>query len=147
MLFLFETAAGYALFKVVKESKLEKAEVRAWDASCNAIWIFVACFITLHQAGATSGLSCERQAAAPADGILLDAQDLAKDFETLDSAQKVRDIAWHARPHVPARPAAHTRCTGGWPRPRRCGRRRRRPVAPRGAPPDGLLCMLPPAGG
>ena len=29
MLFLFETAAGYALFKVVKESKLEKAEVRA----------------------------------------------------------------------------------------------------------------------
>ena len=27
MLFLFETAAGYALFKVVKESKLEKADV------------------------------------------------------------------------------------------------------------------------
>ena len=27
MLFLFETAAGYALFKVVKESKLEKTEV------------------------------------------------------------------------------------------------------------------------
>jgi hypothetical protein len=28
MLFLFETAAGYALFKVVKEGKLEKTEVR-----------------------------------------------------------------------------------------------------------------------
>ncbi|KAI8472473.1 MAG: MAR-binding protein [Monoraphidium minutum] len=41
MLFLFETAAGYALFKVVKEGKLEKAE------------------------------------------------DLSKDFETLDSAQKI----------------------------------------------------------
>lgn len=27
MLFLFETAAGYALFKVVKEGKLEKADV------------------------------------------------------------------------------------------------------------------------
>jgi hypothetical protein len=29
MLFLFETAAGYALFKVVKEGKLEKGEVSA----------------------------------------------------------------------------------------------------------------------
>ena len=28
MLLLFETAAGYALFKVVKEGKLDKAEVR-----------------------------------------------------------------------------------------------------------------------
>ena len=28
MLLLFETAAGFALFKVVKEGKLEKAEVR-----------------------------------------------------------------------------------------------------------------------
>ena len=29
MLLLFETAAGYALFKVLKEGKLQEAEVRA----------------------------------------------------------------------------------------------------------------------
>lgn len=29
MLLLFETAAGFALFKVLKEGKLEQSEVRA----------------------------------------------------------------------------------------------------------------------
>lgn len=29
MLLLFETAAGYALFKVLKEGKLQEAEVRS----------------------------------------------------------------------------------------------------------------------
>ena len=32
MLLLFETAAGYALFKVLKEGKLQEAEVRT---ACN----------------------------------------------------------------------------------------------------------------
>jgi hypothetical protein len=37
MLLLFETAAGYALFKVVKEGKLEKAEVRTARALAAAL--------------------------------------------------------------------------------------------------------------
>ena len=34
MLLLFETAAGYALFKVLKEGKLQEAEVRAAFICC-----------------------------------------------------------------------------------------------------------------
>lgn len=33
MLLLFETAAGFALFKVLKEGKLENAEVRQYNLS------------------------------------------------------------------------------------------------------------------
>ena len=69
MLLLFETAAGFALFKVLQENKIQETEVSqqgmnsvrgGWYSQFGAITNF---FVRL--------------------------QDLWKDFETLDDAQKV----------------------------------------------------------
>lgn len=77
MLLLFETAAGFALFKVNKEDKLEKADVR-----------------TIR--GFTS--KCSRR--PKAETVCLPLQDLYKDFETLDSAKKVSLLLlWNASCH------------------------------------------------
>lgn len=77
MLLLFETAAGFALFKVNKEDKLEQTNVREVSRACS------------HRTAAGRGT-----AAAAAYWVLISAmgfllQDFAKDFETVDSAKKV----------------------------------------------------------
>lgn len=76
MLLLFETAAGFALFKVNKEDKLEQSNVS--DSAQPA---------EPSEHGAAADLSHRL--------LLLLPQDLAKDFETLDSAKKVRYIMQH----------------------------------------------------
>lgn len=68
MLLLFETAAGFALFKVLKEGKLEQAEVNGDLGACR--------------------LTCEGRTSCH-DHRKHHPQDLYKDFETLDGAQKV----------------------------------------------------------
>lgn len=107
MLFLFETAAGYALFKVVKEGKLEKADVsgaarersvgrpspRGAGKQCKeCAW----CSSNTPELGPAPGLPLH--AAASVDEApqrrSLRPQDLYKDFETLDDAQKVRPTTW-----------------------------------------------------
>jgi hypothetical protein len=93
MLFLFETAAGYALFKVVKEGKLEKTEVRgAPGPPARRQGVAKGPGASLHAPrnagrprGAAPPVGAASQRAGPPP------QDLYKDFETLDSAQKVGD--------------------------------------------------------
>ncbi len=67
MLLLFETAAGFALFKVLKENKIQETEVRR-----------------LH-----GRLDYPESKGTMADGICITPQDLWQDFETLEGAQKV----------------------------------------------------------
>lgn len=43
MLVLFETAAGYALFKVLKEKRLEQVEVRVAWAGGGGYWVAPCC--------------------------------------------------------------------------------------------------------
>lgn len=66
MLLLFETPAGFALFTVLQENKLQEAEVGAG---------------ILH--------NLEHQAPEHAFSCLCVLQDLWSDFETLDDAHKV----------------------------------------------------------
>lgn len=108
MLFLFETAAGYALFKVVKENKLEKADVSfvvcakgiepviALSSDLKTcIWLI--CMVQAQREGRRTLLgdgnrSRVSDSGRPRSSFSSLSQDLYKDFETLDNAQKVR--AW-----------------------------------------------------
>lgn len=65
MLLLFETAAGFALFKVLKEDKLKNVDVSA-------------------------GAPARGSASETATDTFLLPQDLWEDFSSLDAAQKVR---------------------------------------------------------
>ena len=87
MLLLFETAAGYALFKVLKENKLEQAgTVRYWIlwACCqNGTRCLRSMLLTDWQPVCSSRLCCARRLTA---SML---QDYAEDFNTQESALKV----------------------------------------------------------
>jgi hypothetical protein len=74
MLLLFETAAGFALFKVNKEDKLEQTNVCADATACGRTSSRAAIVVS-----AADLLSC----------MLL--QDYAKDFESVEGAKKVWD--------------------------------------------------------
>ena len=69
MLVLFETAAGLALFKVLKTNKLQQSEVRAY---------------TCRRSGQYSKVLVDVNS-----GV----QDLYKDFESVESAEKVLHAA------------------------------------------------------
>jgi hypothetical protein len=127
MLFLFETAAGYALFKVVKEGKLEKSEV-GWGAgrSLFKVWLSSRSLARVYPAVFCTGCLCRRKqeaTPAPADTFYHRPQDLYKDFETLDAAQKVGFSRWMdactssdptataARRRLPPPPAFNQHCS------------------------------------
>lgn len=74
MLLLFETAAGFALFKVNKEDKLEQANVCANATAC----------------GRTSSRAAMTVSAADLLPCMF-LQDYAKDFESVEGAKKVWD--------------------------------------------------------
>ena len=78
VLLLFESPAGFALFKVLKgESKLKEAETEVrWQRPLPA----PRC---MHKGGMHDGGS-------PRNRRPTRLQDMWKDFETLDAAQKVR---------------------------------------------------------
>lgn len=83
MLLLFDTAAGFALFKVLDEKKLEEAQVRGLgpsktDAAFRGVLPHATALFSTHDTRARS-------------------QDLWEDFETIDKAQKVRGGAESAR--------------------------------------------------
>lgn len=73
MLLLFETAAGYALFKVLKEDKLEEVDVSAsWARR------------------PPCSLSCALSCLTRFFHVCTLPQDLFESFSSLDRAQKVR---------------------------------------------------------
>lgn len=74
MLLLFDTAAGFALFKVLDEKKLEDAQVRGASQPpqpMRGVLPHASAVCSTHPPHARS-------------------QDLWEDFETIDKAQKVR---------------------------------------------------------
>ena len=93
MLLLFETAAGFALFKVVKEDKIEKAEVSVFCVP--AAMARERLFAPPLFAHTRPQRHCKAHDLALVRVLNLPsrpphrAQDLYKDFETLDAAQKV----------------------------------------------------------
>ena len=87
MLLLFETAAGYALFKVLKENKLEQAgTVRYWSLCLccqNSTHCLLSMLLTEWLPASSSRLCCATCSIA---SML---QDYAEDFNTQESALKV----------------------------------------------------------
>ena len=85
MLLLFETAAGYALFKVLKENKLEQAgTVRHWILMLPEQHTLPAQHAPDWPPVCNSRLCCAKCSTA---SML---QDYAEDFNTQESALKVR---------------------------------------------------------
>lgn len=85
MLLLFETAAGYALFKVLKESKLKEVDVRTRQRAQGPLE---------HTAEGFMQQVCTRcMLMAHAPLLLCRPQDLYEEFSSLDKAQKVRCCA------------------------------------------------------
>lgn len=74
MLLLLETAAGFALFKVLKEKKIKETKVKSCEET------------------SVPGLPLQFTTRIPLTlvlCVLLILQDLWKDFETLEKAEKV----------------------------------------------------------
>ena len=85
MLLLFETAAGYALFKVLKENKLKEVDVRTRQSAQGRLE---------HTAEGFMQQVCARcMLMAHAPLLLCRPQDLYEEFSSLDKAQKVRCCA------------------------------------------------------